>query len=188
MSRILIPVPTGPPDRVQLVVGATPVDENYGKPYKPEDFRAWAADVDTIHSLMAADPTGRQLHERLTADPMLKQTHGRIFGDPNDGINGHLTTVDGESRVELQAGQHRAYYQMERGYSYTPVWVRADDDKQLAAFQQSCAGAMRQADPRLADAYDHPTFDRVDRGAEAREGRERDLFRERSFGRGEIER
>lgn len=188
MTRRLVGVPVGPPDRDQIIIGATPIDHGYPKQYAPDDFRSWAQDVDDAHRLMALDPTGVALARRMDEDPLLDQTYGRMFVDPNDGIKGSLEMVQGQRRVVLDGGRHRAHYQMERGWSVVPVWVRSDDPEELDSFRHACHSAIRQADPALADAYERTSEARIERNNERRVGRERDLRRERSLDRWERER
>lgn len=150
---MLILIPTGPRGD-QVVTGARPVGPGYPRPYRPEDFRAWAAELDSIHDSLAADPSGGLTRRLLDEDPALRHTYQRLFGDPSDGIKGDLVHEGGDFRVDLSNGRHRAHYQMERGSGYTPVWVRSSDPAALDAFRRSCAASMRQADPRLAEAYE----------------------------------
>ena len=189
MNRVLICVPTGPPDREQLLEGAVPLDAGYPKSFVAADFRSWAQDVDRIHALMASDPTGQRLEQALRVDPSLRHTCSRLFGDPTDGIKGELNSAGGQQRVMLDGGRHRAYYLMERGWASTPVWVRADDAGALEVFRSQCHDSVRQLDQGLAESYERRSqIDRSDQDHLAHSARERELQRERSFDRSEFER
>jgi hypothetical protein len=139
------------PNSGRVLLGAEPIRAEYPRPYRPEQMRAWAHDLDRFYELSRADRIALLSAERERLPPnaaRVRAVYDNYFLEPDRGVKGDLGP---DGRVELAGGRHRAAYMVEQGTSPIPVWVSCQDSAQLARFRDTCHARV---DPRVLEIVD----------------------------------